>query len=266
MICVPRPVSDGGPASQRWSVWPDEARPYCSAGQRTMFAGIIERVCRVVAVRSAGTDARSVARPSSTAVRLEVELGNLSADLQSGASVAINGVCLTLAECQGSVGGFDVVPETWRLTSLQSLRAGDRVNVERSLRVGDRLDGHFVQGHVDRVGRVERIQRDRGEYKIWVVAADELMPYIVRKGSIALDGTSLTVVDVYGHRFSVVLIPTTLARTVLGLRQTGDQINIETDILARLVISRLQALAGGGESAAGSGLTWQGLQESGFLP
>ncbi|MBU0617907.1 MAG: riboflavin synthase [Planctomycetes bacterium] len=219
-----------------------------------MFAGIIERVCEVAAVRPAGD-----------AVRLEVELGELLDGLELGASVAINGVCLTLAERRGSVGGFDVVPETWRVTSLSSLQVGDPVNVERSLCVGDRLDGHFVQGHVDGVGRVERIQRDKGEYKLWVSADAGLMRYIVRKGSIALDGTSLTVVDVVENRFSVVLIPTTLERTVLGRHRPGKAVNIETDILARVIISRLEALGEGYRAAATGGLTWQQLEEGGFL-
>ena len=219
-----------------------------------MFAGIIERVSRVAAVR-----------PAADAVRLEVDLGDLLDDLEPGASVAINGVCLTLAERRGSVGGFDVVPETGRVTSLSSLQAGDPVNVERSLRVGDRLEGHFVQGHVDGVGKIDRIQRDQGEYKVWLSADAGLMRYMVRKGSVALDGTSLTIVDVEEHRFSVVLIPTTLERTVLGLRRTGDPINIETDILARLVVGQLEALMGGVDGAASGGLTWRRLQESGFL-
>ncbi len=219
-----------------------------------MFAGIIERVCKIAAVRPAGE-----------AVRLEVELGNLLDDLRLGASVAINGVCLTLAEQRGSIGGFDVVPETWRLTNLNSLQAGDPVNAERSLRVGDRLDGHFVQGHIDGLGKIDRIQRDQGGYKVWVTVGAGLMPYIVRKGSIALDGTSLTVVDVEAERFSVALIPTTLEQTVFRIRRAGDSVNIETDILARLIVSRLEALAAGDKPSA-DGLTWRRLQESGFLP
>ncbi|MFQ5805725.1 MAG: riboflavin synthase [Phycisphaerae bacterium] len=228
-----------------------------------MFAGIIESVGKVVAVRRAGGAA---AAPATDVVRLEVELGDLLADLRLGASVAVNGACLTLAERRDSVGGFDVVPETWRRTNLRFLQAGDLVNAERSLRVGDRLDGHFVQGHVDGVGRIDRVQRERGEYKLWVVADAELKPYIVRKGSIALDGVSLTIVDVESNRFSVALIPITLARTVLGMRQPGDQVNIETDIVARLILARLEALTGGATATTGAGLTWEHLQESGFLP
>jgi riboflavin synthase len=228
-----------------------------------MFTGIVEDVCKVVAVRRT---AHAAAVPRTDAVRLEIDLGELLSGLNIGASLAVNGACLTLAERRGSLGAFDVVPETWRQTTLQSLQPGDSVNVERSLIAGSRIDGHFVQGHIDGVGKIERVQRDGGETRIWVSVADELLPYIVRKGSIAVDGTSLTIVDVDGNNFSVALIPTTLACTTLGRRRPGELVNVETDVLARLVISRLSALTGGTSAARDSSLTWQRLQESGFLP
>jgi riboflavin synthase len=231
-----------------------------------MFAGIIESVCKVTAVRPGGTTPRGAPARGSGAVRLEIELGQLAAGLQQGASVAINGACLTLVEARGGVSGFEVVPETWRLTNLRFLQTGDLVNVERSLRMGDRIDGHFVQGHVEGLGTVDRVARDAGEYRIWVRATPELMRYIVRKGSIALDGVSLTIADVDGERFSVALIPTTLTNTVLRLRQPADRVNIETDILARLVVSRLEAVTGRAATMPGEGLTWERLLASGFLP
>ena len=219
-----------------------------------MFTGIIERVCKIAGIRS-GT----------AAVRLDVELGDLLDGLPDGASVAVNGVCLTLAQRQGAIGGFDVVPETWRVTNLGALQPGTDVNVERSLRVGDRLDGHFVQGHVDGVGVIERIDRAAGEYKIWTAAPHDLAPYLVRKGSIAIDGTSLTIVDAEPRRFSVAVIPTTLERTVLRLRRPGDRVNLETDILARLAVGRLEQWARR-DASAPSGLTAERLRESGFMP
>lgn len=227
-----------------------------------MFAGIVEAVGKVARVATAPRR-----EPSGTeAYRLDVRLNVLLDDLQPGASVAINGACLTLTERLGSVGGFDVVPETWQNTNLSRLQTGDPVNVERALRFGDRIDGHFVQGHVDGVGTVEAVERRAGEWKLWVAADAGLMPYIVRKGSIALDGTSLTVVDVNAERFSVALIPTTLERTVLGRRHAGDLVNIETDILARLVISRLAAAGLLGEQAAAParGITFDSLREGGY--
>ena len=228
-----------------------------------MFTGIVEAVGKVVGVAGAPR-----LDPSGTqAHHLGVQLEGLLSDLQPGASVAVNGACLTLTEPRGAVGSFDVVPETWRNTSLRTLRVGDPVNLERALRVGDRIDGHFVQGHVDAVGTVDRIEAGAGERKLWVTADDQLMPYIVRKGSIALDGTSLTVVEVVERRFSVALIPTTLERTVLGRHRPGDLINIETDILARLVMSRLTAagLLDQRSGSPGSGITFEGLREGGYL-
>lgn len=198
---------------------------------------------------------------------MDVQLDDLLDDLRPGASVAVNGACLTLTEQRGPVGGFDVVPETWQNTNLSRLQTGDPVNVERALRLGDRIDGHFVQGHVDGLGTVESIEHRGGEWKLWVTADAALMPCIVRKGSIALDGTSLTVIDVDRERFSVALIPTTLERTVLGGRRAGDLVNIETDILARLVISRLAAagLLGEQPPAPASGITFDSLREGGYL-
>jgi len=231
-----------------------------------MFAGIVERVCTVAAVHPTRWGQDPAAPAATPAVCLEVDLADLAGDLEVGASVAINGVCLTLAGRRGAIGAFDVVPETWRTTNLSRLRPGDGVNVERSLRLGDRIDGHFVQGHVDGVGTVARVDQDAGGYQLHVQAPGGLMPFIVRKGSVALDGTSLTVVDVQDDRFSVALIPTTLTRTVLGRRRVGDPVNIETDIVARLVVARTDALVASGAARGGGGVTWERLQESGFLP
>ena len=227
-----------------------------------MFTGIVEAIGKVVRVGAAPRAGEDGAQ----AYRLAVHVPELLDDLALGASVAVNGVCLTLVEHGHGASSFDVVPETWRNTTLRTLRTGDAVNLERSLRVGDRIDGHFVQGHVDGTGRVERLDRTRGECKLWVAADAALMPCIVRKGSVALDGTSLTIVDTTSSSFSVALIPATLERTVLGKRAPGDLINIETDILARLVISRLNA--GGADRSAsegGGGLTLEALSEGGFL-
>ena len=226
-----------------------------------MFAGIIEKVGRVVGVRETRTPT------GERALRLELELAGLLDGLQLGASVAVNGACLTLAEQRPPIGGFDVIPETWQATTLSDLRAGAAVNLERALRVGDRIDGHFVQGHVDGVGTVDSLEQRGGEFKLWVRAPEELSPYIVRKGSIAIDGVSLTVVDVEPPRFSVALIPTTLNDTVLRDRQAGSRVNLETDILARIVVARLGALLPGAEhgtSPAPAGVSWEQLREGGF--
>lgn len=196
-----------------------------------LFAGIVERTGSVERV-----DARA------GATRLVIRAPDYFGELPHGASVAINGACLTLCAAHDHLGEFDVVPETLRLTNLGTLKLSDTVNLERSLRVGDRIDGHFVQGHVDCLGRVERIDPSGGEWKLWVRADAAAAPLLVRKGSVTLDGVSLTIVDVQDECFSVVLIPTTLERTTLGRRAPGDAINIETDVLARLLLSRIDAL------------------------
>lgn len=223
-----------------------------------MFTGIVQALGQVQAVDAA-------ARPTPTgsaAWRLVVDLGPLAEGLALGASVAVNGVCLTVAELRGSAAGFDVVPETWQRTTLHHVRRGDKVHLERALRAGDAFDGHFVQGHVDGVGTVDRVERRSGEWKLWVRCAEELLRHVVPKGSIALDGTSLTVVDAEPTRFSVALVPTTLERTNLGRKQAGDELNIETDLLVRAVLSRLDSLL----PRRAGGLTWQTLQEAGLVP
>lgn len=205
-----------------------------------MFSGIVEAVGRVAALG----DAARVAGDGPLARTLDVEVPKIFDDLAPGASVAVNGVCLTLVSTRAGVGRFHVVVETLQRTNLGGLHAGDRVNLERSLRVGDRVDGHFVQGHVDALGHVARVDRDRGEWKLWLRVDAGVLRLICPKGSVCLDGTSLTVVDARNGEFSVVLIPTTLERTTLAALQPGDAINVETDMIARTVAGYLGALAG----------------------
>lgn len=223
-----------------------------------MFAGIVECVGRIVRVAEGGRPGggETVAHQLTIAAR-----PGFFDDLKLGASVAVNGVCLTLAERSGDDGVFDVVPETWQGTNLATLRNGEEVNLERSLRVGDPIDGHFVQGHVDATGTIVEIARDAGEYRIWIAAPESLHAYIVHKGSIAIDGVSLTIAAVALPRFAVALIPTTLAETALRNRKPGGVVNLESDILARLIIARLDALRG----ANGNPVTWATLRNAGFM-
>jgi riboflavin synthase len=165
--------------------------------------------------------------------------------LAVGESVAVNGVCLTVVELvsptQYSVLGtrhsarFQAGPETLRRTNLGDLAPDDRVNLERSLRLGDRLGGHIVQGHVDGVGHLAERQRQGDWEMVWFACPPELAREMVSKGSVAVDGVSLTLVDVGPDRFSVALIPHTLANTTLGLRAVGDTVNLETDLFAKYV-------------------------------
>lgn len=156
----------------------------------------------------------------------------------AGASVAVSGVCLTAIE--GSGLAFDVVPETLSRTSLGGLRPGDPVNLERALKSGARFDGHIVQGHVDGMGVVESLSRKGGAVTL-VVRAPGLMDQIVPKGSITVDGVSLTIVDVENGRFSTALIPTTLRRTTLARLRKGDRVNLETDVLAKYAVKKRES-------------------------
>jgi riboflavin synthase len=188
-----------------------------------MFTGLVESTARVRAVE-----------PDGEGVRLEVETP-LAAELSHGDSIAVNGVCLTAVDPGGGRFRADVMAETLRRSSLAPLGAGDEVNVELALRAGDRLGGHMVQGHVDGTGTVEEV-RDEGFARVVRIAAGpEILRYVVEKGSIAVDGVSLTVASVDDSGFAVSLIPETLDRTTLGRAAPGRVVNLEVDVLAKYV-------------------------------
>lgn len=165
-----------------------------------------------------------------------------SGNLALGESVAVNGTCLTVIQRDGETFNVQAGFETLRRTNLGQLRPGDRVNLERALRVGDRLGGHFVSGHVDTTATISRRER-RGEFE-WIEfrLAAEWTRQMVPKGSIAVDGISLTLVDILADGFTVMLIPHTLAVTTLGLKRVGDTVNIETDLLAKYVQKQVSGL------------------------
>lgn len=195
-----------------------------------MFTGLVEARGTVADIR-----------PEDAAVRLTVTVpesmlrDETRADCRIGGSVAINGCCLTVVEIVGAEWSFQAGEETLSKTNLGRLQPGDAVNLERPLRAGGELGGHFVQGHVDGVATVDAVERDGEWGAMWFRVPDELARYLVPKGSVAIDGISLTVVNVEGSRFSVALIPHTLEMTTLGLRDVGDAVNIETDVLAKYV-------------------------------
>jgi riboflavin synthase len=167
--------------------------------------------------------------------RLTLRQPNIASALKLGESVAVNGVCLTVVASDPQTFAFEVGPETLRCTNLGQLRVGDQVNLERSLRAGDRLGGHLVQGHIDGVGSI--ISRERqGEWEtVWFNVPPHLAAQLAPKGSVAVDGISLTVVDVQPDKFSVALIPHTLEVTTLGRKVAGDSVNLETDVVAKYV-------------------------------
>jgi riboflavin synthase len=166
--------------------------------------------------------------------RLEVETP-LATELAAGDSIAVNGICLTAVEPNGGAFAADVMPETLRRTSLAPLGKGDEVNIELPLRAGDRLGGHFMQGHVDGTGTVESVREDGFSRVVRVSAPAELLRYVVDKGSIAVDGVSLTVSSVDDEGFEVSLIPETLRQTTLGAAVAGRPVNLEVDVLAKYV-------------------------------
>ena len=196
-----------------------------------MFTGLVEALGTVRRVVSTGAGKDLVlAAPS------------LANELALGESVAINGACLTVVERDADTCRFQAGPETLQRTNLGELTVGDRVNLERSLRLSDRLGGHLVQGHVDGVGHIVERQR-QGEWEtVWFTCPAELAGQMVSKGSVAVDGISLTLVDVLADRFSVALIPHTMAMTTLGFKQIGAAVNLETDLLAKYVWKALQAM------------------------
>jgi riboflavin synthase len=194
-----------------------------------MFTGLVEALGTVTDLTAAGAGRE-----------LTVRAPQFAAELVLGESAAVNGACLTVVAQDEQSFRFQVGPETLARTNLGELKAGDRVNLERSLRVSDRLGGHLVQGHIDGVGRVaERVTE--GEWvKVWFRCPPELAAQMVPKGSVAVDGVSLTLVDVGPDRFSVALIPHTLAQTTLGFKGKGAAVNLETDLLGKYVWKFLQ--------------------------
>jgi len=192
-----------------------------------MFTGIVEKSVKVVG-----------AAQGPRFVRLT--LATDWADVKLGESVAVNGVCLTVAEITPRGTGFDVIAETLSRTNLGLLKPGDDAHVERAMRVGDRVDGHFVQGHVDGPAILVGQVADEREWRLTVRPPVELMKYVAPKGSVALDGVSLTVAAVAENSFEVALIPTTVKLTTLAARAVGWPYNLEADVISKTVVHYLE--------------------------
>lgn len=193
-----------------------------------MFTGIIQHLSEIIAVQEEGPGRR-----------IEVERPEFASTTAIGDSVAVNGCCLTVVEKSNDRIAFQAGAETLSRTNLGRLIPGDKVNQELSLRVGDQLGGHVVTGHIDAVGTVIRRDDDGDWTTMWFGYPDRLAGELVQKGSIAVDGVSLTLVGVQNDRFSVALIPHTLRVTTLGMRRPGDKVNLETDILGKYVARQL---------------------------
>jgi riboflavin synthase alpha subunit len=168
-------------------------------------------------------------------LRLEIEAGEVARRAQPGDSISIDGCCLTVTQSENGLLAFDAVPESLQRTTLGRLAEGDEVNLEPALRAGDPLGGHYVQGHVDGVGRVAAVEREGESRRIWIESSPDLLRLCVEKGSIAVDGVSLTITALADGAFEVALVPHTLKQTTLGRAQPGDAVNLEVDILAKYV-------------------------------
>ena len=192
-----------------------------------MFTGIIEGTGRV----------RSISRPAGRSARaMTVDMGGAARGLKKGQSVSVNGVCLTATAVRGGLCSFEMIDETMSKTSMGRLQKGGIVNIERSLRAGGRLEGHFVLGHVDGTGTVTRVRKMPGEVRVWVRLPSGLAPQVVRKGSVALDGVSLTVAAKSRNTIMVCLIPHTVKATSFRSVKEGQVINVETDILGKYAL------------------------------
>ncbi|MGH2707208.1 MAG: riboflavin synthase [Actinomycetota bacterium] len=201
-----------------------------------MFTGIVEAVGRVLSWES-------------RRLCIDCDLP----EVRPGDSIAVNGVCLTVRTCDGGRFVAELSEETRSRTALGEASAGAAVNLERPVLLGGRLGGHIVQGHVDGVGRIRRVEPLAGSSEMWVEAPEGVGRYLVEKGSVALDGVSLTVAGLAGNVFAVSLIPHTLEHTTLGGKTAGDPVNLEVDILAKYVEGLVGARAASGASEPGRG-------------
>lgn len=196
-----------------------------------MFTGIVQGMATVLAVQK-----------KDQALRLALDLGVLAIGIQIGASISVAGVCLTVVSIADTVVEVDVIGETLGKTSLGSVMAGDRVNLERSARIGDEVGGHQVSGHVSDVAVIRSIDTPANNWILTLSINPTWIPYILPKGFIALDGCSLTIVDVGVDTFTVHLIPETLQRTTFGKKKVGDKINLEIDAVTRAIVDTVTRL------------------------
>lgn len=213
-----------------------------------MFTGLIQAICTVKSIRQSGGGSM-----------LTVDLSELSQDCKIGDSIAINGICLTIADLIGNTATFELSAETLDKSAMGKLQPGTTVNAERAIKATDRLGGHFVLGHVDGTATIRAVIR-RGEFADMKFAADpELLSRMVVKGSVAVDGISLTIAELDESSFGVAIIPETLKRTTLGQAKIGDEVNIETDIIIKTVIEYLKRI-----SSQEQPLTVEKLKQLGF--
>jgi riboflavin synthase len=219
-----------------------------------MFTGIVEHVGRVEALERAQEN-------GTQAARLRVHAGPLASSLAVSGSIAVNGCCLTIVEINGEIFAADLSSETLRRTSFSEMKPGTRVNLERPLTAGKEFGGHFVRGHVDGIGHVVRWEAEGANWWLGVRLPPELVRYAAMKGSIAIDGISLTIANITGDTVEAAIIPFTYANTNLQALRVGDAVNLEADILAKYLERMLETRR---PAAASSALTIERLVEEGF--
>ena len=231
-----------------------------------MFTGIVEEIGTLKAIQKGRNSAI-----------LRIQAAKIMADMHIGDSIAVNGICLTVTEFNANEFAADVMHETLNRTNLGQLRQGSSVNLERAMAANGRFGGHIVSGHVDGVGTVSNIQRDDNAIWYTISAGPEILRYIVEKGSITIDGTSLTVARVSDKDFAISAIPHTVAITILGQKKVGDKVNLENDIIGKYVEKLLQggvqsswqqadfqSQASGNQKQEKSGITMEFLAANGF--
>jgi len=236
-----------GAQNDRTGVWNDR-----SGELNVMFTGLIEAV-RPIKSNVAVKQGR----------RLSIPLGEISGGAGIGDSICVNGVCLTISEMTGELYVFDVMAETVQVSTLGQLKPREMVNLERALPADGRFGGHIVQGHVDGVGLVKRVEQGGGQYALWVEVPKEMKEMMIAKGSVAVDGVSLTVAQMKDQQFNVSLIPTTLEQTNLGRRKVGDKVNLEVDIISKWIKQRLDQILPSPDK--GGKITPGKLRQEGFI-
>ncbi|MFD2442962.1 riboflavin synthase [Bacillus sp. CGMCC 1.16607] len=218
-----------------------------------MFTGIIEEIGSVTNIKQTGE-----------AIVLTIEAKKILSDVQLGDSISVNGVCLTVTEFTNNHFSVDIMPETVRETSLKSLKRGSKVNLERAMAAGGRFGGHFVSGHADGIGMIKSKRPFENAIYYEIEVEEELLRYIIYKGSVTVDGTSLTVFGVGENSFTISLIPHTFSETILGFKGIGEIVNVESDMLGKYIDHFLAKRFSGELPKGKSSITIQFLEENGF--
>ncbi|MDQ1003190.1 riboflavin synthase [Neobacillus niacini] len=218
-----------------------------------MFTGIIEELGEIANIQRTGES-----------FVLTIQAKEILKDVHLGDSIAVNGVCLTVTTFTSSQFTVDVMPETVKASSLQSLKRGSKVNLERAMAAGGRFGGHFVSGHIDGTGRIKSKRPVENAVYYEIEASPEILKYVIERGSIAVDGTSLTVFGVTDEAFTLSLIPHTLTESIIGLKDSGDIVNLECDMIGKYVGHFLTSRQNNGNKKSSSRISTSFLEEHGF--